>query len=90
VRSRRRPDRQLTTLQETAVIVTAILTAVVLTAVPFGIIRAIWPGVTPDLRSLLFRPRPCLGQLAFAEFLRYVDHAAAAGIHVGHAGRAAL
>ena len=28
---------------------------------------------------------PCLGQLAFAEFLRYVDHAAAAGIHVGHA-----
>jgi hypothetical protein len=59
-RSRRRPDRQLTTLQETAVIVTASLTAVVLTAVPFGIIRAIWPGVTPDLRSLLFRPRPYL------------------------------
>jgi hypothetical protein len=60
VRSRRRPDRQLTTLQETAVIVTASVTAVVLTAVPFGIIRAIWPGVTPDLRSLLFRPRPYL------------------------------
>ena len=39
---------------------TASLTAVVLTAVPFGIIRAIWPGVTPDLRSLLFRPRPYL------------------------------
>ena len=60
VRARRRPDRQLTTLQETAVIVTASLTAVAVTAVPFGVIRAIWPGATPDIRSLLFRPRPYL------------------------------
>jgi hypothetical protein len=60
VRARRRPDRQLTSLQETVSIVTASLTAVTITAVAFSVIRVIWPGATPDVRSLLFRPHPYL------------------------------
>jgi hypothetical protein len=54
VRARRRPDRQLTALQETVIIVTASLAALVVTGVVFAIIRALLPGVTPDVRAALF------------------------------------
>lgn len=54
VRARRRPDRQLTALQETVIIVTASLAALVATGVVFAIIRTLLPGVTPDVRAALF------------------------------------
>ena len=54
VRARRRPDRQLTSLQETVIIVTASLAALAATGVVFAIIRALLPGVTPDVRAALF------------------------------------
>ena len=54
VRARRRPNRQLTSLQETVLIVTASLAALVAAGVVFGIIRALLPGVTPDVRAALF------------------------------------
>jgi hypothetical protein len=60
IRGRRRPARQLTSLQETIVVVTASLTAVAITGVLFGVIRLIWPGRTPDVRSLLFQPHTYL------------------------------
>jgi hypothetical protein len=53
-RARRRPDRQLTSLQETVIIVTASLAALVATSVVFAIIRVLLPGVTPDVRATLF------------------------------------
>ena len=54
VRARRRPDRQLTALQETVIIVTASLTALAVTGVVFAVIRALLPGVTPDVRAAVF------------------------------------
>lgn len=54
VRARRRPDRRLTSLQETVVIVTASLAALIVTGVLFAIIRALFPTVTPDVRAALF------------------------------------
>jgi hypothetical protein len=60
IRARRRPDRQLTALQETVIIVTASLTALVATGVVFAIIRALLPGVTPDVRTALFSTRAYL------------------------------
>ena len=60
IRGRRRPTRQLTSLQETIVVVTASLTAVAVTGMVFGVIRVIWPGGTPDVRSLLFQPHTYL------------------------------
>lgn len=54
VRARRRPDRQLTSLQQTVIIVTASLSALAATGVVFAIIRALLPGVTPDVRAVLF------------------------------------
>ena len=54
VRARRRPDRQLTALQETVIIVTASLAALAAAGVVFAIIRALLPGVTPDVRTALF------------------------------------
>jgi hypothetical protein len=54
IRARRRPDRQVTALQETVIIVTASLAALVVTGVLFAIIRALLPAVTPDVRSALF------------------------------------
>jgi uncharacterized membrane protein len=54
VRARRRPDRQLTSLQETVIIVTASLAALVVTGLVFAIIRVLLPGVTPDVRAALF------------------------------------
>ena len=54
VRARRRPDRQLTSLQETVIIVTASLAALVGTGAIFAIIRVLLPGVTPDVRAALF------------------------------------
>lgn len=55
IRARRRPDRQLTGLQETVIIVTASLAALAVTGVVFAVIRALLPGVTPDVRAALFR-----------------------------------
>jgi hypothetical protein len=60
IRARRRPDRQLTPLRETVVIIIASLTALAATGVVFGIVRAFWPSVTPDVRSLIFRPHAYL------------------------------
>ena len=60
VRARRRPDRRLTPLQETVTIVIASLTALAVTGVLFGIVRALWPGVTPDFGRLLFHSRAYL------------------------------
>jgi hypothetical protein len=60
IRARHRPERQLTSLQETIAIVTASLTAVAVTGMVFGLIRVIWPGETPDVRSLLFQPHAYL------------------------------
>jgi hypothetical protein len=60
IRRRRRPERQLTSLQETIAIVTASLTAVAATGMVFGVIRVIWPGRTPDVHSLLFEPHAYL------------------------------
>jgi Family of unknown function (DUF6338) len=60
IRARHRPERQLTALQETIAIVTASLTAVAITGMVFGLIRVIWPGRTPDVRSLLFQPHAYL------------------------------
>lgn len=60
VRARRRPDRQLTTLQETVIIVTTSLVALAATGVIFATIRALLPGVTPDVRSALFSTRAYL------------------------------
>jgi hypothetical protein len=54
VRARRRPDQQLTALQETVIIVTASLAALTAAGVVFAIIRALLPGVTPDVRAALF------------------------------------
>jgi hypothetical protein len=54
VRARRRPDRQLTALQETVIIVTASLTALAVTGVVFAVIRELLPGVTPDVRAAVF------------------------------------
>lgn len=54
VRARRRPDRQLTSLQETVIIVAASLAAIVATGVVFAIIRSLLPGATPDVRAALF------------------------------------
>jgi hypothetical protein len=54
VRARRRPDRQLTALQETVIIVTASLAALAVTGVVFAVIRALLPGVTPDVRAAVF------------------------------------
>jgi hypothetical protein len=54
VRARRRPDRQLTSLQETVIIVTASLVALVATGVVFAVIRALLPAATPDVRAALF------------------------------------
>jgi hypothetical protein len=54
VRARNRPDRQLTSLQETVTIATASLTALAVTGLLFGLIRILWPGGTPDIRRLLF------------------------------------
>lgn len=54
VRARRRPDRQLTALQETVIIVSASLAALAAVGVVFAIIRALLPGVTPDVRAVLF------------------------------------
>ena len=60
IRARHRPERQLTPLQETIAIVTASLTAVAVTGMVFGVVRVIWPGGTPDVRSLLFQPHAYL------------------------------
>lgn len=60
IRSRRRPSRQLTSLQETVIIVTASLAALAVTAVVFAVIRALLPGVTPDVRAVLFTPHAYL------------------------------
>jgi hypothetical protein len=60
VRGRRRPARQLTTLQETVVIVIASLVSLAATGLVFAAIRALWPGATPDVRSLIFRPHAYL------------------------------
>jgi hypothetical protein len=60
VRARRRPDRQLTALQETVIIVTASLAALVAAGVVFAIVRALLPGVTPDVRAALFSTRAYL------------------------------
>lgn len=54
VRARRRPDRQLTALQETVIIVTASLATLAIVGLVFTIIRALLPGVTPDVRAALF------------------------------------
>jgi hypothetical protein len=57
VRARRRPIRQLTSLQETVIIVLASLVALLVTGIVFAVIRALLPGVTPDIRALLFSTR---------------------------------
>jgi hypothetical protein len=54
VRARRRPDRQLTALHETVIVVTASLATLTAVGVVFAIIRALLPGVTPDVRAALF------------------------------------
>jgi hypothetical protein len=54
VRGRRRPYRQLTTLQETVIVVTASLAALIATAVVFALLRMWMPNHTPDVRSALF------------------------------------
>jgi hypothetical protein len=53
-RARRRPDRKLTAMQETVTIVTASLAALATSGLFFAIIRALLPGVTPDVRAALF------------------------------------
>lgn len=60
VRARRRPTRLLTSLQETAIIVSASLVALLVTGIVFGIIRVLVPGVTPDVHSVLFSPHDYL------------------------------
>jgi hypothetical protein len=60
VRARRRPDRQLTALQETVIIVTASLAALAAVGVVFAIIRALLPRVTPNVRAALFSPHAYL------------------------------
>jgi hypothetical protein len=54
VRARRRPDRQLTSLQETVTIASASLTALTVTGLLFGLIRVLLPGETPDIHRLIF------------------------------------
>lgn len=60
VRGRRRPDRRLTSLQETVVIVASSLFALAACGTAFAAIRALLPGVTPDVRLALFSPHAYL------------------------------
>ena len=57
IRARRRPERQLTALRETVLIVAISLTALAVTALALAVLRSLWPGATPDMHQLLFHRR---------------------------------